>query len=121
MSACLTSDQFGAGVLVDFGHVYDRAGLLRVAQSAQAFFHVAARWTKRGDHGRLRVAAEALFQQPAEGEPHIRSAPLVGVLENVKKKEKARPSFQSYVHYAHLQAIDLGIFNKCILFSTPVH
>lgn len=65
---CLTSDQLGAGVLIDFGHVDDSAGLLGVAQSAQAFLHIAAGWAQRGDHGGLGVPTEALFQQPAEEE-----------------------------------------------------
>lgn len=63
---CLTSDELGAGVLVDFGHVDDGAGLLGVAQGAQALVHVAGCRAQGGDHGRLGVSTEAFFQQPAE-------------------------------------------------------
>lgn len=61
----LTSDEFGVGVLVDLGHVDDHARLLSVAQRTQALLHVAAGRTDRGDHGRLRVASQALLKQPA--------------------------------------------------------
>ena len=31
---CLTSDELGVGILIDFGHINYRAGLLGVAESA---------------------------------------------------------------------------------------
>lgn len=60
----LTSDEFGVGVFVDLGHVDDHAGLLSIAQRAQALLYVAGGRTQRGDHGRLRVPSQALLQQP---------------------------------------------------------
>lgn len=63
---CLTSDELRTGVLVDLCHVDDGAGLLGIAQSAQAFLNVAAGRAECGYHGRLGVAAKAFFQQPAE-------------------------------------------------------
>lgn len=63
---CLTSDELGTGVLIDLCHIDDGAGLLGIAQCAEGFLHIAASWTDCGDHGRLRVTTNALFQQPAE-------------------------------------------------------
>lgn len=62
---CLTSDELGTGVLIDFGYVNDCAGLLGIAQRTQALLHTATRWAQSGDHGCLGVTTKALFQKPA--------------------------------------------------------
>lgn len=68
MRGWLTSDELGTGVFVDLGHIDDCPSLLGVAQSAEAFLHIAACRAQRGDHSRLGVTSKTLFQQPAEGE-----------------------------------------------------
>lgn len=65
-SECLTSDQLGAGVLIDLGHVDDGPSLLGIAQRAQALLHVTTCWTQSGDHGRFGVTPQTFLQQPAK-------------------------------------------------------